>query len=92
MAASRAVVLFAGDSVWRIASPGGADELRFDFAQLLVRCGVRPLADAGQILLRRCRNDGPIAVGQRLIDTFPTHTRGRLCAGVSQLHADLRIA
>ena len=30
MAASRAVVLFAGDSVWRIASPGGADELRFE--------------------------------------------------------------
>ena len=52
----------------------------------------RPGADAVEVLLRRGRDECPVARGQRLVDAVPRDAGRAFRAGMAELDGDLRVA
>ncbi len=53
--------------------------------------GARPVADAVQVLLRRRRDQRPVALRQRLVLALPRHPGRTLGTGVTELQRDLAV-
>ena len=69
-----------------------ADEVVAHAVHVGARHRARPLAHAVEVLLRRCRDQRPVAFLERLVDAFPGHTGRALGAGVAELQRDLGLA